>query len=105
MAELQSEDSDKIPVNATIACKNRRGKFITSKKWKTNSEKLSVMKKSREMYKAKRKFTYKMAKTVQVSRRQQVTLYLDRKTSAGRGIKRLICKFLFAIIIFKLFPR
>ena len=58
MAELQSEDSDKTLVNATIACKNRRGKFITSKKWKTNSEKLSVMKESREMYKAKRKFTY-----------------------------------------------
>ena len=52
MAELQSEDSDKTPVNATIACKNRRGK------WKTNSEKLSVMKKCREMYKAKRKLTY-----------------------------------------------
>ena len=58
MAELQSEDSNKTPVNATVACKNRRGKFITSKKWKTNSEKLSVMKKCREMYKAKRKLTY-----------------------------------------------
>ena len=34
MTELQSEDSDKTPVNATIACKNRRGKFITSKKGK-----------------------------------------------------------------------
>ena len=55
MAELQSEDSDKTPVNASIACKNRRGKFITSKKWKTSSEKLSVMKKSRDMCKAKRK--------------------------------------------------
>ena len=58
MAELQSEDSDKTPVNATIACKNQRGKFFTSKKWKTNSEKLSVMKKSRDMCKAKKKLTY-----------------------------------------------
>ena len=59
MAELQTKDSDKTPVNASIACKNRRGKFITSKKWKTSSEKLSVMKKSRDMCKAKRKLTYK----------------------------------------------